>query len=140
MAPKPKTIEQIEATAQRARNAIAALQKQLQAEQREINRTAFFAQRPLTAAELARLMEIGVAFKKSNDALVELAFVTLQNLDNSAEVQVLQKRMDGVNVGLSVDLDKLKEIEAVSATAARVADTVAKVAAEIAKLAAGTAI
>jgi hypothetical protein len=136
----PKTIAQIEATAQSARNAIATLQKQLQAEQREINRTAFFAGRPLTVDEQARLAEIGIAFKKSNDALIELAFVTLQNLDDSQEVQLLQTRMSGINAGLSVDLDKLKRIETVSATAARVADTVAKVAAEIAKLAAAAAL
>jgi hypothetical protein len=136
----PKTIEQIEATAQRARNAIATLQKQLQEEQRDINRTAFFAGRPLTAEEQARIAEIGIAFKKSNDALVELAFVTLQNLDDSQEVQLLQTRMTGINAGLSVDLDKLKDIQAVSATAARVADTVAKVAAEVAKLAAAAAL
>jgi hypothetical protein len=137
---QPRTIQQIEATAQTARNAIATLQKKLQAEQREINRTAFFAKRPLTAEEQAELNEIGIAFKKSNDALVELAFVTLQNLDNSAEVQNLQKRMDGINTGLSVDLDKLKQIEALSASAARVADTVAKVATEVAKLAAAAAV
>jgi hypothetical protein len=136
----PKTIAQIEATAQSARNAIATLQKQLQAEQREINRTAFFAGRPLTTDEQARLAEIGIAFKKSNDALIELAFVTLQNLDDSQEVQLLQTRMSGINAGLSVDLDKLQRIEAVSATAARVEDTVAKVAAEIAKLAAAAAL
>ncbi len=47
--------------------------------------------------------------------------------------------MTGINAGLSVDLDKLKDIQAVSATAARVADTVAKVAAEVAKLAAAAA-
>jgi len=137
---QPRTIEQIEAKAQTARNAIATLQKKLQAEQREINRTAFFAKRPLTAEEQTELNEIGIAFKKSNDALVELAFVTLQNLDNSAEVQNLQKRMDGINTGLSVDLDKLKQIEALSASAARVADTVAKVATEVAKLAAAAAV
>jgi hypothetical protein len=131
-----QTIAQIDASAKTAENAIAGLQKQLQAEQRQIRRTAFLADRPLTADEQGSLDDIAAAQKNLNDCLIELSFVTLQSLDNAAEVQRLRANMDRINQGLAGDLDKLKRIESASATVAKVADTVAKVAAQVAKLAA----
>jgi hypothetical protein len=135
----PQTIAQIDASAKSAENAIATLQKQLQAEQRQIRRTAFLANRPLTADEQQRLDDIATAQTRLNDCLVELSYVTLQSLDNSTEVQQLRASMDRINQGLTADLDKLKRIEAISATVAKVADAVAKVAAQVAKLATGVA-
>ena len=66
--------------------------------------------------------------------------MTLQNLDNSAQVKQLQSRMGQINDGLTGDLDKLKQLEAFAATVAKVADTIAQVAAKLASLAAGAAI
>jgi hypothetical protein len=138
--PNPPTIKQIETAAQQAESAIGALQRKLQAEQRQIRRDAFIKDRALTSQEEQRLADIAAAQLGLTNALIELSFVTLQNLDNSAEVQQLQKRMDQVNERLTGDLDKLKRIEAFAATVAKVADTVAKVAAKLAPLAAGAVI
>lgn len=138
--PSATTIKQIEAAAKSAESSIFTLQRKLQAEQRQIRREAFFGDRALTAQEQARLADIATVQEGLNDALIELSFVTLQNLDNSAEVQQLQTRMDQVNERLTGDLDKLKRIEAFAATVAKVADTIAKVAARLAPLAAGAVI
>jgi hypothetical protein len=136
----PPTIKQIEAAAQKAESAIGALQRKLQAEQREIRRQAFLEDRALTAQEQQRLADIAAAQQGLTNALVQLSFVTLQNLDSSAAVQQLQSRMNQINQGLTGDLDKLKQLEAFAATAAKVADTVAQVAAKLAALAAGAVI
>ena len=138
--PNPPTINQIEAAAKSAESSIFTLQRKLQTEQRQIRRQAFFEDRALTAQEEARLADIATAQDGLSDALIELSFVTLQNLDNSAEVQQLQRRMDQVNQRLTGDLNKLKQIEAFAATVAKVADTIAKVAAKLAPLAAGAVI
>ncbi len=111
--------------------------QELQAEQRRINRSAFDDGRQLTPQETQRLAEIDVARSRLTAALKELSFVTLQNLDNSAEVQQLQSQMDGINKGLAGDLDKLKKLEEFAATAAKVADTIAEIVAKLAPLAAG---
>jgi predicted nucleic acid-binding Zn-ribbon protein len=136
-ATKSETIAEIEAAAETAENGIGELQAGLQAEQRRIRRDAFDAGRQLTPQETQRLSEIDVAQSRLTAALKELSFVTLQNLDNSAEVQQLQSQMDGINRGLAGDLDRLKKLEEFSATAAKVADTIAQIVAKLAPLAAG---
>lgn len=138
--PNPPTIKQIEAAAQQAESAIGALQRKLQAEQRQIRREAFTEDRALSSQEQQRLADIAAAQQGLTNALIELSFVTLQNLDNSAAVQQLQNRMTQINQGLTGDLDKLKRLAAFAATVAKVADTVAKVAAKLASLAAGAAL
>jgi hypothetical protein len=135
--PNPPTIKQIEAAAQQAESAIGALQRKLQAEQRQIRREAFLEDRGLNSQEEQRLADIAAAQQGLTNALIELSFVTLQNLDNSAAVRQLQSRMNQINEGLTGDLDKLKRLEALSATVAKVADTIAQVAAKLASLAAG---
>jgi hypothetical protein len=136
----PPTIKQIEAAAQKAESAIGVLQRKLQAEQRQIRRQAFLEDRALTAQEQQRLADIAATQQALTNALVQLSFVTLQNLDNSAQVQQLQSRMNQINQGLIGDLDKLKQLEAFAATVAKVADTIAQVAAKLASLAAGAVI
>jgi hypothetical protein len=138
--PNPPTIKQIEAAAQQAESAIGALQRKLQAEQRQIRREAFTEDRALSSQEQQRLADIAAAQQGLTNALIELSFVTLQNLDNSAAVQQLQNRMTQINQGLTGDLDKLKRLAAFAATVAKVADTVAQVAAKLAALAAGAVI
>jgi hypothetical protein len=138
--PNPPTIKQIEAAAQQAESAIGALQRKLQAEQRQIRREAFTEDRALSSQEQQRLADIAAAQQGLTNALIELSFVTLQNLDNSAAVQQLQNRMTQINQGLTGDLDKLKRLAAFAATVAKVADTVAQVAAKLAALAAGAAL
>jgi hypothetical protein len=138
--PNPPTIKQIEAAAQQAESAIGALQRKLQAEQRQIRREAFTEDRALSSQEQQRLADIAAAQQGLTNALIELSFVTLQNLDNSAAVQQLQSRMTQINQGLTGDLDKLKRLQAFAATVAKVADTVAQVAAKLASLAAGAAL
>jgi hypothetical protein len=138
--PNPPTIKQIEAAAQQAESAIGALQRKLQAEQRQIRREAFTEDRALNSQEQQRLADIAAAQQGLTNALIELSFVTLQNLDNSAAVQQLQNRMTQINQGLTGDLDKLKRLAAFAATVAKVADTVAQVAAKLAALAAGAVI
>jgi hypothetical protein len=129
-----QTIDQIDAAAHDAEAAIADLNKQFQDEQRQIHRQAFLAHRPLSPEEEQRLAEIGSAQKGLTNALIALSFVTLDKLDNSAEVQRLQSRMNRVNKRLTVDLDKLKSLERFSAAIAQVADTIARVGASLARL------
>jgi hypothetical protein len=139
--PNPPTIRQIEAAAQKAESAIGVLQRKLQAEQRQIRRQAFLDDdRALTPQEQQRLADIAATQQALTNALVQLSFVTLQNLDNSAQVQQLQGRMNQINQGLAGDLDRLKRIEAFAATVAKVADTIAQVATKLAALAAGAVI
>lgn len=129
-----QTIDQIDAAAHDAEGAIADLNRQFQDEQRQIRRQAFLAHRPLSTEEEQRLAEIASAQKGLTNALIALSFVTLDKLDNSAEVQRLQSRMNRVNKRLTGDLDKLKSLEGFSAAIANVADTIARVGASLARL------
>ena len=132
----PQTPAQIAATAKSAEQAISTLQRQLQTEQRTIRDEAFFANRALTQKEESRLADIASAQKKLSSALIKLALVNLQTLDNSDQVKKLRRSMRRINNGLASDLDKLTQIEAASKTIAKVADVVAKVTAQVAALAA----
>ncbi len=125
---------EIVAAAVEARRELSDLERVLQEEIDEIDFTAFVERRPLTPQEkqLRRVRRSDQG--EVRDAFKELAFVTLQRLDQSAEVQQLVAKLTQVNERLGEDLDELKAIERYTAIAAKVADTLAKVVGKLAGL------
>ena len=65
-----------------------------------------------------------------------LAFVTAQRLDDTVEVEQLNRQIQMINAGLKDDLSKLKRVEKYAKTAAKVSDALAKAADKLADLAA----
>jgi hypothetical protein len=74
------------------------------------------------------------------DAFTQLAFVTIQRLDNSDEVLRLKQRIETIKETLADDLERLKKIERIAETVAQVSDTVADVVAKLVEKAADLAL
>jgi len=133
---KEESVDEIVKTAQAARRKLSDFEHKLQTEIDDIDFAAFQEDRKLTPAESARREQLRDSQSKVREAFVELAFVTVSRLDQSDEVKALSTKMDEINRGLSVDLDRLKNVVKFAKTIANVADGVAKVAALLANLAA----
>lgn len=78
------------------------------------------AQREQRAAWRAAMSEV-------NDAILDLNWVTLQRLNASEDVKMIRAKMMEINDELRDDIQRLKRLEHVAATAAQVVDTIAKV-------------
>jgi hypothetical protein len=121
------TIDAIVASAAEARKHLGKLEHRLQGEIDDIDFVAFAENRPLTEAEREQRRQLRASQTEVRDAFVQLAFVTLQRLDNSLEILSLNKRMQAIQKNLADDLGTLKNIERIADTVAKVSDSVAQV-------------
>jgi soluble cytochrome b562 len=131
-----ESVNDIVKSAQAARRSLSDLEQKLQSEIDSIDFAAFREGRDLTAAEIAKRTQLRASQGELRDAFVQLAFVTVSRLDDSAEVAALSGRMERINRGLADDLDRLKRVAGFAKAVAGVADGVAKVAARLVALAA----
>jgi hypothetical protein len=131
-----ESVQDIVNAAQAARRSLSDLEQQLQTEIDRIDFKAGQEGRDLTPAETKRRTQLRASQSEVREAFVELAFVTVSRLDQSAEVAALSARMDRINRGLSDDLNRLKQIANFATMVAQVAEAVAKVVALLATLAA----
>ena len=130
------TLDAIVASAAEARKQLGKLEHRLQGGIDDIDFVAFAENRPLTKEERAQRTQLRASQTEVRDAFVQLAFVTLQRLDNSSEILSLNKRMQAIHKNLSDDLEALKKMERLANTLAKVSDSVAQVVAKIAEKAA----
>ena len=75
-----------------------------------------------TAAEKATIESRRADQRRLRNSLNELAFATLEKLDNSAELETLRTRLTAVNAELKDDLQRLKSIARYAEIAAKAAD------------------
>lgn len=130
------TLDAIVASAAEARKQLGKLEHRLQGGIDDIDFVAFAQNRPLTEAEREQRRQLRASQTEVRDAFVQLAFVTLQRLDNSIEILSLNQRMQTIQKNLADDLETLKNIEMIADTVAKVSDSIAKVVAQIAEKAA----
>ena len=135
--PERESVHDIVASAQAARRSLSDLEAQIQAELDELDFRLFSQGRPISEEERAQRRQLRASQGEVREAFAALAFVTLQRLDDSAEVAQLRVRMDRINQGLADDLDHLRATAALAATVAQVADGLAKVASQLVSRAAG---
>lgn len=131
-----ESVEDIVNSARAARRSLSDLEQRLQDEIDSIDFAAFREDRGLTPAEAAKRTQMRASQAEVRDAFVQLAFVTVSRLDDSAEVAALSGRMERINRGLADDLERLNRVAKFAKTVAKVADGVARVAALLATLAA----
>jgi uncharacterized phage infection (PIP) family protein YhgE len=124
-----------------ARQELSTMEHQLQGAIDDLDFQAFLdGNRPLTDEEKSERTQMRASQSEVRDAYTELAFVTLQRLDDSAEVAQLHARLERINRGLQDDIAALRRIAAVAETAAKVSDKVADIAAKLASKAASLGI
>lgn len=90
--------------------------------------------RPLTAPERSRRLELRAAQTATRAAKIELSFITLRALDQNPEVLRLINAFRSINQDLSHELGRLNEIATAAATTAKVIDALADFATDLAKL------
>ena len=117
----------------KVRDGLGDLISQIAAEDKEIQRTAARANRPLTPAEEAHRDKLDADRGRLRQALDDLSFETLERLDNSADVAELKDKLDSVNDGLKADLNRLKNITRYAEIAAKVLDALTQLAIKAAK-------
>ncbi len=130
-----ETVADIMADANAQRENLEELERSLQADIKQIDRTAFMESRPLTDDEKTRRAELRASQEKVGNAYVQWAYLTAKRLDDSAEVDVIKAKLDAVNLSLADDLGRLKNVERYAEIAAKVAEGAVKIAGKIAKLA-----
>jgi len=128
------TADEVLAAAEAAQAKLAGLEDDLADQIEQIREAAFLAKRPVTAAETAQRNQLESDLSAVRAARQEVAFVALQQLDNSSTVAAMRRRVDGVNAGLSDVLDRLQRIAAITAAVADVAATLATLAGSLAAL------
>src|SRR5689334_19016504 len=119
------TADEVLAAAEAAQAKLAGLEDDLADQIEQIREVAFLAKRPVTAAETAQRNQLESDLSAVRAARQEVAFVALQQLDNSSTVAAMRQRVDGVNAGLSDVLNRLQRIAAITAAVADVAATLA---------------
>ena len=125
------TAQEILDSADDAQRKLAAQEKTLQKEIQNIDDIEF--DHPLTDEEKRLRENLRTAQTQCRAGMVELAFVTLEALDDSAEVQNLASAFKTINADLKTALDRVKHLASIAATAQQVVDAVAKVATQLAK-------
>lgn len=130
------TADQVMADANDARQKLSDLEHKLQVGIDEIVFAAFKAGRPLSDADINKRKELRTAQMEVRDQFNVLGFVTMDRLDDTAEVSQLLHQMHTINVGLQDDFARLKEIERYSAIIAQVVDAIAKATEKLAVVAA----
>jgi hypothetical protein len=118
----------IVADAMKVRDGLTTLHDELQQEFDDIALAAARANRPMTDGEKDRRRKLRSDQANVRDAFEMLAFATLEQLDNSADVAELKDRLDGINANLAGDLARLKKIRRYAEIAAQVADGLAQLA------------
>ena len=127
----PPTAQEILDSASDAQGKLTAQEKTLQNEIQNIDDVEF--DHPLTDEQKKLRENLRTAQKQCRAGMAELAFVTLEALDNSAEVQKLANTFKTINADLKTALDRVKHLASIAATVQQVVDAVAKVAAQLAK-------
>ena len=127
----PPTAQEILDSASDAQGKLTAQEKTLQNEIQNIDDVEF--DHPLTDEQKKLRENLRTAQKQCRAGMAELAFVTLEALDNSAEVQKLANAFKTINADLKTALDRVKHLASIAATVQQVVDAVAKVAAQLAK-------
>lgn len=135
-----ETIDEIVASAAEARKQLGKLEHQLQGEIDRIDFIAFEEKRLLNERERKQRRQLRSSQIQVRDAFTQLAFVTIQRLDNSDEVLRLKQRIEIIKETLADDLERLKKIERIAETVAQVSDTVADVVAKLVEKAADLAL
>jgi len=132
---KPSAAD-VAAEAKAAFDDLAGLERKLAKEINAIDFKAAKERRNCTPDEQKRRDECNAGLDKVGEAYIVLAYDAAKKYDSTADVLDLSDRMAEVNGMLTENLNKLKKIEAVAATAAKVADTLAKAAVKLAEIAA----
>jgi len=127
----PPTAQEILDSASDAQGKLTAQEKTLQNEIQNIDDVEF--DHPLTDEQKKLRENLRTAQKQCRAGMAELAFVTLEALDNSADVQDLADAFKTINADLKTALDRVKHLASIAATVQQVVDAVAKVAAQLAK-------
>jgi hypothetical protein len=117
--------------ATKCRSGLTELAHQLQTEIDEIVLAAAKAGRPLSDDDKARREARRADQRKVQAAFKELAFATLERLNNSADVVELKGRLDAINGSIGDDLVRLKKVAKHAKVAAKVADGLAELAAVV---------
>jgi len=130
------TADQVMADANKARQKLSDLEHKLQVGIDEIVFAAFKAGRPLSEADKAKRRELRSAQMEVREQFNVLGFVTMDRLDDTAEVSQLLHQMHTINAGLQDDFARLKKIERYSAIIAQVVDAIAKATERLAVVAA----
>ena len=134
------TVAQVVSSANAARQQLALLERELQEGIDDIDFKAFKEARAPSDAEKKRRKELRATQAEVREDFRVLAFVTAQRLDDTAEVEQLNRQILMINAGLKDDLGKLKRVEKYAKTAAKVSDALAKAAGKLADLAAKVAV
>jgi hypothetical protein len=126
------TADAIVAKASESRSNLAALDHMLQSAIDKIVLGAATRGQNLSDAERKQRSALRAQQADVQEAFTELGFATVARLDQSDEVKQLQKKLNSINSHLGDDLDRLKEIAAFAAIAAKVADGLTKLAEQVA--------
>ena len=127
----PPTAQEILDSADDARGKLTAQEKTLQKEIQNIDDVEF--DHPLTDEQKKLRENLRAAQKQCRAGMAELAFVTLEALDDSAEVQKLASAFKTISADLKAALDRVNHLASIAATAQQVVDAVAKVGTQLAK-------
>lgn len=129
--------DEILESAREARRQLSDLEHEIQEKLDDLDFEAFRQNRALNEAEKRKRQQLRAAQAETRDALVELAYVTLRRLDDSNEIQTLQRRIGQVNDELNEDLAGLGKIVSEFEKFQNIAATIEKVVAGIAGLTSG---
>jgi hypothetical protein len=130
------TVEQIAAARDEAREALGKLASQLNDGIDAIEATVFQEDRDFTTAERSRRDFLRASLNETNGAISELAFVTLDRLNQSDEVKRMRADLDDVNRQIQGDLTRLKQIADFAQQAANALALLAQISEGLAGLAA----
>lgn len=131
-----QTVEEVVAEAQALQHDLLTARHEVRSAFDKIKTDASAARRVLTEAERDLRTALRAARSELGEALRDLNWVTLERLNAASDVKLLHDKLLEINDELGDDIKRLKKLEAVAATAAKVADTIAKVAAKTVTLAA----
>lgn len=130
------TVNQIVADRDHARETLGMLASNLNDGIDAIEAKVFQEDRDFTPSERNRRDFLRASLDETNGAISELAFVTLDRLNQSAEVERMRADIDDVNRQIRDDLTRLKAIEDFAQQAAAALALLAQIAEGLAGLAA----
>jgi hypothetical protein len=128
------TVEQIAAAQDEARETLGKLASQLNDGIDAIEAKVFQEDRDFSADERSRRDFLRASLNETNSAISELAFVTLDRLNQSDEVKRMRAAIDDVNRQIQGDLTRLQEIATFAKQATDALALLAKIAEGLAKL------
>lgn len=128
------TVKQIVAARDEARETLGALASQLNDGIDAIEAKVFQEDRDFTSSERSRRDFLRASLNETNGAISELAFVTLDRLNQSDEVERMRADIDDVNRQIQGDLARLKKIADFAQQAADALALLAKIAEGLAGL------